>query len=448
MSIATINETHEVQLKSWLASANATDAEFPIQNLPFGVFRLKTDNAQTPFIGCVAIGDQVLNLSAATNAGLFSRAAASAALAAAQPSLNALMAMGPPAWTALRKALSDMLREGSATQGLARACLIPMDKVVMGLPAQIGDYTDFFASIHHAKNVGKLFRPDNPLLPNYKNLPIAYHGRASSIRVSGLDIKRPNGQTVTGQTVTAAEADPTFGPSKRLDYELELGIWIGSGNSMGQPIKITDASEHIFGLCLLNDWSARDVQAWEYQPLGPFLAKNFATTVSPWIITMEALAPFRCALDKRPEGDPQPLPYLADSDDQLSGGLDIHLDVHLQSRLMRESGLPPQRLSSGNAKYLYWTIAQMVTHHTAGGCNLNSGDLFGSGTVSGPELGQEGCLLELTLGGKQSIALPNNEIRRFLEDGDSVSFQARCQRPGFRSIGFGECNGTVTSAAY
>ena len=438
-----MNETHDIHLKSWLLAANANDTEFPIQNLPFGVFRLKTDSSLTAFGGCVAIGDQVLNLAAATNAGLFSGAAASAALAAAQPSLNALMTMGPPAWSALRKALSEMLREGSATQGLARACLIPMDKVVMGLPAQIGDYTDFFASIHHAKNVGKLFRPDNPLLPNYKNLPIAYHGRASSIRVSGLDIKRPH-----GQTLAAGETDPTFGPSKRLDYELELGIWIGGGNAQGMPIKIGEAPEHIFGFCLLNDWSARDVQAWEYQPLGPFLAKNFATTVSPWVITQEALAPFRCALDARPEGDPQPLPYLADSDDQVAGGLDIHLDVYLQSHKMREANLTPQRLSSGNAKHLYWTIAQMVAHHTAGGCNLNSGDLFGSGTVSGPDKGQEGCLLELTAGGKQAIALPNNEMRRFLEDGDTVSFKARCQREGYRSIGFGECNGTVTSAAY
>ena len=443
MSTALINETHDEQLKSWLAAANAVGAEFPIQNLPFGVFRLKTDSPQTPLTGCVAIGDQVLNLAAATNAGLFSGAAASAALAAAQPSLNALMAMGPSTWSALRKALSEMLREGSATQGLTRACLIPMDKVVMGLPAQIGDYTDFFASIHHAKNVGKLFRPDNPLLPNYKNLPIAYHGRASSIRVSGLDIKRPN-----GQTLAAGETDPSFGPSKRLDYELELGIWVGCGNALGLPIKIAEASEHIFGLCLLNDWSARDVQAWEYQPLGPFLAKNFATTISPWIVTMEALAPFRCALDARPQGDPQPLPYLADASDQLAGGLDIHLDVFLQSRLMREANLAPQQLSSGNSKHLYWTIAQMITHHTAGGCNLNSGDLFGSGTVSGPALGQEGCLLELTTGGKQSILLPNGEMRRFLEDGDTISFQARCQREGFRSIGFGECNGTIISAAY
>ena len=443
-----INETHDPLLKSWVSSANlnpATEAQsqFPIQNLPYGMFRLKSDHDKGALTGCVAIGDQVLNLAAAAHAGLFSGAAAAAAIAASQSSLNAFMGMGPQAWSALRKALSAILREGSATKGLAKSCLVPMDKVDLGLPAQIGDYTDFFASIHHANNVGKLFRPDNPLLPNYKYVPIAYHGRASSIRASGGDVKRP-----CGQTLAAGESVPTFGPSKRLDYELELGVWIGGANAMGEPIKISNASEHIFGLCLLNDWSARDMQAWEYQPLGPFLAKNFCTTISPWIVTMEALAPFRCALDLRPAGDPQPLAYLADAGDQLSGGLDIQLSVHLQSRAMREANILAQRLSHGNAKHLYWTIAQMVTHHTAGGCNLNNGDLFGSGTVSGPASGQEGCLLELTAGGKQAISLPNGESRRFIEDGDTVSFDARCVRDGYRSIGFGECSGTIISAAY
>jgi fumarylacetoacetase len=446
MSHLSLNETHDPSLRSWLASANSDKTDFPIQNLPFGCYRAPIGNNKEHFgqpTGGVAIGDQVFDLAAASKAGLFSGAAASAALAAAQPNLNAFMAMGQPAWSALRKSLSQILREGAAQQAMAKACLIAQSKVQMCMPARIGDYTDFFASVFHATNVGTLFRPDSPLMPNYKHVPIAYHGRASSIRISGNTIKRP-----TGQTMPPGATEPIFIASKRLDYELEMGIWIGPGNVLGEAVKIDDAHEHIFGMCLLNDWSARDIQAWEYQPLGPFLAKNFATSISPWIVTMEALLPFRCPLYARPEGDPQPLPYLRATDLQISGGIDITLDVYMQTQQMRDASQAAHRLSRGSLKHLYWSVEQMVAHHTVGGCNLESGDLFGTGTVSGPNADELGCLLEMTHGGKQPISLPNGEQRAFLLDGDQITFKARCERDGFRSIGMGECSGEIISAAY
>ena len=310
------------------------------------------------------------------------------------------------------------------------------------LPAAIGDYTDFFAGIHHATNAGKLFRPDNPLLPNYKYVPIGYHGRASSIAVSGGKVRRPD-----GQRKPASEQSPSFGPSRNLDYELELGVWIGPGNALGSPIPIAEAADHIAGFCLLNDWSARDIQAWEYQPLGPFLGKSFHTSVSAWVVTPEALAPFRMAQASRPAGDPAPLPYLSDASDLATGALDIDLEVFLLTEGLASNGLAPHRLSAGNSRHLYWTVAQLVTHHSCGGCNLRPGDLFGTGTISGPGDGELGSLLEISAGGRQPVTLASGETRRFLENGDTVIMHARCRRDGFAGIGFGECRATVVAAA-
>ncbi len=437
MTTAILNETHDPILQSWVSSANQLTSDFPIQNLPFGVFRLR-DSKSPDFTGGVAIGDQILDLTAACMAGLFSGAAASAAQHAALGQLNSFMALGRPAWSAVRQALSQLLREGSSKRDVTKACLVPMDKAQLGMPAKVNNYTDFFASVHHATNVGKLFRPDNPLLPNYKHVPIAYHGRASSLRVSGHPVRRPS-----GQQMPAGALQPVVGPSKRLDYELEFALWVGTGNVLGQPIAIEDAQEHLFGMGLLNDWSARDIQAWEYQPLGPFLAKNFLTSVSPWIVTLEALAPFRCAVAKRGADDPQPLPYLTHEADQHKGSFDITVEAFINTDAMRARALGAHRLSSSSLKHLYWTAAQMLTHHTIGGCNLESGDVFGTGTASGPTASELGCLLEITSGGKNPISLPDGTTRSFLEDGDQISLTAHCERAGFRRIGFGECVGTV-----
>jgi fumarylacetoacetase len=340
----------------------------------------------------------------------------------------------------LRAALSDALTEGSDQGPFLELCLVPQSKVQMALPCAIGDYTDFFTGIHHATAVGKLFRPDNPLLPNYKWVPIAYHGRASSVGISPQGFVRP-----TGQSLPAAAAEPTFGPCQRLDYELELGVFVGAGNALGQPLDMAQAEEDWFGIVLLNDWSARDVQAWEYQPLGPFLAKNFATTISPWIVTREALEPFRAPFT-RPAGDPQPLPYLDSAANRERGQIDIALQVLIQTEAMRAKGLPPACLSRSNFRDAYWTVAQMLAHHTSGGCNLNTGDLLGTGTQSGPGAGQGGSLLELSVGGKQPLALPGGENRAFLQDGDTVILRAHCEAQGARRIGFGECRGTVLPA--
>ena len=347
--------------------------------------------------------------------------------------MNPLMSLGPASWSALRLELTSLLDAGQPDAQAHRKLLVPMRDAEMQLPAAIGDYTDFYASIHHATRVGKLFRPDNPLLPNYKYVPIGYHGRASSILVSGTEITRPSGQTKSPTT------DPVVGPTRALDYELEVGLFIGPGNPLGQPIPIASAEEHVFGLCLLNDWSARDIQLWESQPLGPFLAKSFATTISPWIITLEALAPYRVPEPKRPEGDPAPLPYLTST----SQAIDITLEVYLQSSAMRDAGMPPARLSTSNLCDLYWTPAQLITHHTSNGCNLRPGDLLGTGTISGPAEGSEGCLLEKKLN-PEPIRLPSEELRTFLEDGDQVTFRAYTQRPGLPRIGLGECTGTIS----
>ena len=430
-----LNETHDPSLSSWVTSANQPGTDFPIQNLPFAVFRRKGD-IETFRCG-VAIGDQVLDLAALAASGVLSGDALKAAQAASADKLNALMALGQPAWSALRLALSRALRSGSKEAGKLAACLIPMAEVEYALPAQIGDYTDFYTSIHHATNIGKLFRPDNPLLPNYKWVPIGYHGRASSIGVSGQTFKRPH-----GQLMPPGAEQPTVGPSKRLDIELELGIFIGQGNTVGESISMTDAESHVFGICLLNDWSARDIQGWEYQPLGPFLAKNFATTISPWIVTLEALAPYRLPFT-RPEGDPQPLPYLDSEHNRAAGAFDIQLSVEVQTSTMRAAGQTGYRLCQTSYRHAYWTLAQLVVHHTVNGCNLQPGDLFGSGTLSGPTPDQAGALIELTSGAKNPIALPNGEQRIFLEDGDSVTFRGWCERPGAARIGFGECSGMV-----
>ncbi|ANI13606.1 fumarylacetoacetase [Pseudomonas citronellolis] len=426
--------------RSWIDSANG-HPDFPLQNLPLGVF---SSPGREPR-GGVAIGEHILDLKAALAADLFEGEARHAAEAASGASLNAFFALGAGPRRVLREQLQALLAEGSPQQARMQelgASLLPAQaNCQLHLPAQVGDYTDFYVGIHHANNVGRLFRPDNPLLPNYKHVPIGYHGRASTVVASGAAVRRPNGQTLA----PGAEA-PGFGPSKRLDYELELGIWIGPGNEMGEAIGIGQAEQHVAGYCLLNDWSARDVQAWEYQPLGPFLAKNFATSVSPWVVTAEALAPFRKAQPARPEGDPQPLPYLLDEHDQAQGAFDIQLEVLLQTAAMREQGIEPLRLALSNTQNMYWTVAQMVAHHSVGGCKLQAGDLFGSGTLSGPAPEAFGSLLESTFGGKQPLQLPGGEQRTFLQDGDEVIFRAWCEREGYPRIGFGECRGVILPA--
>jgi fumarylacetoacetase len=434
-----LNATHDPVRCSWLESANNAASDFPLQNLPYGVFRSAPD--ETARLG-VAIGDRILDLRAAALAGLLP---ATTAPACAQPTLNALMALGAPAWSELRAKLSELLGADSCPAGATRirveACLVRMDDAAMLLPAAIGDYTDFYASLFHATNVGAMFRPDQPLLPNYKWVPIGYHGRSSSIVISGTPVRRPH-----GQAKSAEAAGPVFGPSQSLDYELELGAFVGPGNRQGETIPLARAADRIFGVVLLNDWSARDIQSWEYQPLGPFLAKNFATTVSPWIVTMEALAPFRVPAFARPTGDPAPLPYLSDPEDAAHGGLDLTLEAWLLTPQMRAAGAAPHRLSSGSFRKMYWTLAQLLTHHASNGCNLSPGDLLGSGTVSGETKDSRGCLLELTSRGQEPLTLPNGEQRRFLQDGDEVVLRGYAERAGARRIGLGECRGTVLPA--
>ncbi len=420
-----LDTTHDRNLRSWVTSANDLHCDFPIQNLPFGRFR-KAGSAD-PFRIGTAIGDQVLDLRAA---GVIDT-----------DDMNRLMAALPAERRALRARISAGLREGSAEQAPWAKVLLPQAQAEYAMPCRIGDYTDFYTGIHHATAVGRLFRPDQPLMPNYKWVPIGYHGRVSSIVVSGQAFKRPRGQTRAPDAAT-----PSFGLSRRIDYELELGFLVGTGNALGQPIPIAEAEDHLFGVCLLNDWSARDLQAWEYQPLGPFLAKNFATTISPWIVTTEALAPFRAKFE-RPAGDPQPLPYLDAPANREHGALDIVLEAWLLTPQMRASGTGPARLTRGNAaQAAYWTAAQLIAHHTVNGCNLQPGDLLGSGTLSGPSPDQAGSLLELTQGGKQPLTLPDGEKRTFLEDGDTLILRGYCEACGFRRIGLGEASGTVIAS--
>lgn len=434
-----LNATHDPSLQSWVDSANTPDNGFPIQNLPYAVYH-PANEAGDWRIG-VAIGDRILDLRAVAALAPFEGKAASALAACTGPTLNALMAQPAAHTSALRAALSTGLAKGSAHQDTWQALLTPRATAAFALPAQIGDYTDFYISLHHATSVGKQFRPDNPLLPNYKWVPIGYHGRASSIVVSGQPFARPVGQTRPPQEGAA----PAFGPSQRLDYELELGIFVGQGNALGQRIPMDEAESHVFGLCLLNDWSARDLQAWEYQPLGPFLAKNFASTISPWLVTLEALAPFRKPFE-RDAADPAPLPYLSSDANTQAGSLDINLHVLLTTPTSRKNGQPPHELAHSNFRHAYWTLAQLLTHHTVNGCNLRPGDLLGTGTLSGPLGGEEGSLLELTHGGKQAIQLPWGEQRVFLQDGDEVILQAECRKDGYPMISLGQCAGTVMPA--
>jgi fumarylacetoacetase len=409
-------------LRSWVDSANVPGHDFPIQNLPFGRFRTQPHEAWR--IG-VAIGDQVLDLRAA---GVIDHA-----------DMTRVLSLTRKDRVALRVAISNGLAQGSAQKDVFEKALWAQSSVQMGMPCDVGDYTDFYAGIHHAIAVGKLFRPDNPLLPNYKWVPIGYHGRSSTLNVSGTAFPRPCGQ------VKAPDAEtPTFQPSARLDFELELGVVIGQGNHQGHPISMETAEDHVFGLTLFNDWSARDIQAWEYQPLGPFLSKNFASTLSPWIVTVEALAPYRQAFKREP-GEPQPLPYLNSAANNEQGAIDVKLEVLIQTESMRQAGLPFERISySSFTEAAYWTVAQMVAHHTVNGCALRAGDLFGSGTLSGPKPEQAGSLLELTQGGKQAITLSNGEKRTFLQDGDAIALKGWCEKPDAVRIGFGECIATVT----
>ena len=445
-----INETHDPNLRSWVESANDPNTDFPIQNLPFCII----DNSKviaTPSIG-VAIGDQILDLAALDAPGTDGTGISL---------LDGIRDSPYPSWTddpgldwsvmpadlssPIRRRISELLRHDNPIlrdhPSVSRA-FRPLSDAYLQLPVEtIGDYTDFYCSIYHATNVGSMFRPDNPLLPNYKYVPIGYHGRASSIVISGTDIKRPKGQNRSD-----AEKPPVFIPCKNLDYEMELGFFVGKGNDLGTSIPLSEAEEHIFGVCLVNDWSARDIQAWEYQPLGPFLAKNFATTISPYVVTMEALAPFRTSAFERDPDDPQPLDYLSDEQNQKFGGLDINLEVYIQTEKMRNENIDPQLLSRSNTKDLYWTIGQMLTHHASNGCNLQTGDLMATGTVSGKEKSERGCMLELTWRGTEPIELPTGEQRRFLEDGDEVIMKGYCEREGFRRIGLGECRGRILPA--
>lgn len=425
--------THDPAATSWVTSANG-HPDFPVQNLPFGVFSPRGGEPR----GGLAIGDAILDIAAV--ADLLEEEGRKAALIARQPALNDLLASGNVALRALRQGLFRLLTDASKEAAVAPA-LYQASECVLHLPVRIGDYTDFYSGIHHAVNVGKLFRPDNPLLPNYKYVPIGYHGRASSIRLSGVDVVRPNGQTKPPEATA-----PSYGPCKRLDYELEMAVWIGQGNDLGQPIPIGRAADHIAGISILNDWSARDIQAWEYQPLGPFLAKNFHSSISPWIVTMDALSPYRIAQPMRPTGDPAPLPYLRDDADQKSGALAVTMEVHILTDEMRATGAAPHRLSHGTMSAMYWTIAQLVTHHASNGCNLTPGDLLGTGTLSGAEDESKGSLLELSAGGKQPITLPNGETRTFLMDGDEILITAFAEAPGAVRIGFGECRAVVKPA--
>ena len=438
-----VNDTHDPGLESWVPGARVRDTDFPIQNLPYGVFARRGDGAAR--VG-VAIGDQILDVAAARELGLFRADVADVAARCGAPALNALMASTPAELSALRGAVSDLLdSDGSrdAAREAAGAILVPMRDAEMRLPAEIGDYTDFYASVHHATNVGSMFRPDSPLLPNYKHVPIGYHGRASSIVASGTPVRRPRGQ------LKPADAPaPRFDATRMLDYEAEVGLFVGRGNALGTPVPIAEAGGRLFGACLVNDWSARDVQTWEYQPLGPFLAKSFATTVSPWVVTMEALAPFRVPAFARAAGDPASLPYLADARDAAAGGIAIVLEVFVRSARMRAAGAAAARLSRASFADMYWTPAQLVAHHASNGCNLRPGDLLASGTVSGAARDARGCLLELTWRGAEPIALPNGESRTFLEDGDEVIIRGRCEAPATRAIGFGECRGLVLPALH
>lgn len=420
--------------RSWIAEANDPATGFPLANLPFGVFLRAHDR----HIG-IAIGDSILDLRACVDLGYFDALPRDIRNACWQPSLNALMAQGRAAARTLRESVIQILAEDSPSRD--NRLLVPQANATLVMPVEVPDYTDFYASIDHATRVGRLFRPDQPLLPNYKYVPIGYHGRASSLVVSGTPIQRPRGQLKLPDA-----GPPIFAPTGALDYEVEAGFLIGQGTAHGETIPIDQAEDHIFGVCLVNDWSARDIQSWEYQPLGPFLSKSFATTISPWVVTLDALEPFRIPSLARPSGDPDPLPYLAEKSDRIRGAFDIQIDAYLQTLQMREAGQPPVRLSHSSLESLYWTPAQMLTHQASNGCPLRPGDLLATGTVSGPDDGSRGCLLEITERGARPLTLPNGQTRTFLRNGDEVILRARCEKPDHPSISFGECRGTVSAA--
>ena len=442
-----IDHTHTKDLASWVETANEPASDFPIQNLPYCCFTSK--QSHEPRIG-VGIGDKILDLGVCTKRGLIASEFESAL---SPTSLNRLMSLDVPQRVSLRHRISELLSRQSdelqSNETLRGEVLVNQSEVAFVVPARVRDYTDFYASVFHATNVGSMFRPDNPLLPNYKHVPIGYHGRASSLVISGTDVRRPAGQ------LSPAEegGNPSFGACKLLDYELEVGFYVAQGNPLGQAISLDRAEDHIFGMCLVNDWSARDIQKWEYQPLGPFLAKSFATSVSPWVVTMEALAPFRCTAYQRPEGDPQPLEYLTSAPNQNNGGVDLQLQVLIRSKQMREAGMPPHQISHGSFRDMYWTIAQMLAHHSSNGCNMQPGDLLASGTVSNRERSSRGCLLEMTWDGELNkpvpgtqrtpIVLPTGEERKFLQDGDEVFLTGFCENEEYRRIGFGSCVGTI-----
>ncbi len=425
--------------KSWVESANDSACGFPLANLPFCAFQAGNGEQHL----AVGIGDSILDLRELARSGQIASLSPELREACEQPTLNALMACGRQKTSQLREVLTWTLSHDArpSTIRAVESMLRPMSTARYGMPVSVGDYTDFYASIYHATNVGKLFRPDQPLMPNYKFVPIGYHGRASSVVISGRNVRRPSGQT------KALSADvPTFGPSRHMDYELELGVYVGRGNELGSPIGIDDAEQHMFGVSLVNDWSARDIQAWEYQPLGPFLGKSFATSVSPWVVTMEAIEPYRAPLAARAAGDPEPLDYLRTPKGERQG-IDVRLEVSIRSKKMREADVDAVRLSSVNATDLYWSFAQMIAHHTSNGCNLRTGDLLASGTISGPDLDSRGCLLEITRRGAEPLRLPTGEERSFLEDGDEITFTGICEREGLPRIGLGECKGMIVPAS-
>ncbi|MBR1175299.1 fumarylacetoacetase [Bradyrhizobium sp. KB893862 SZCCT0404] len=430
-----LDQTHNPALRSWVESANDAECSFPIQNLPIAVLRRAGSGEQ--FRAGTAIGDSVLDLSAPCLLPQLSEAGRAAIRLTFASSLNDFMAAGRPAQRALRQDLSRILRHDFAEKDRISEALIAADEVEFNMPARIGDFSDFYCSIHHATNVGKLFRPENPILPNYRWLPVGYQGRTSSILLSGQSVARP-----CGQILSAESTNPIYAPCRRLDYEAELGVFVGSGNALGRPVPIDQVDDHLFGVCLLNDWSARDVQSWEYQPLGPFLAKSFATSISPWIVSFDALEPYRRPY-RRPAEDPAPLPHLTSASDESRGAIDIKVSVHLLSAAMAARGLAPARLSLSSYADAYWTLSQVVAHQTSNGCNLQPGDLIGTGTISGPSRDSRGCLLELSEGGQSPVSLPSGETRVFLEDGDTVILSACCEADGRARIGFGECRVTI-----
>lgn len=436
---AALDQTHDPATQSWVPSANDSGTDFPIQNLPFGAFRRRT-GGELPHIG-VAIGADVFDLHRAALVGTLGELEPAVHSALLAPDLSRLMALGRPAARQVRAAVHRVLQSESPVPRPPEECLVPIEGAELLLPAPIGDYTDFYASIHHASNVGSMFRPDQPLLPNYKWVPIGYHGRASSIVPSGTPIRRPRGQLQTDPAPA-----PVVAPTGALDYECEVAAWVGAGNPLGSTIPLASAEQHLFGLSLLNDWSARDIQRWEYQPLGPFLSKNFGTTISPWVVTLEALEPFRVPATVRPAGDPAPLAYLDAPGNRSRGGIAIDLTVELLSARMQAERLPPHRLSRASFSDMYWTMAQLLTHHASNGCNLRPADILASGTVSGASKASRGCLLELAWRGSEPVLLPGGESRKFLEDGDEIVMRGRCVRDGFRSIGFGPCAGRVIPA--